>query len=263
MSAARVAQIGRWYTPAMQAASRTDIQVRVRLFASLRELAGESAAQVEVPAGSCAGDVWDACVRRWPALATRRQSTVLAVNQEFAKPDLPVHDGDEVALLPPVSGGAGTTRESERMIELTDQPLNPEALSAMVMRPSDGGLVVFSGVVRNHSEDRTVHYLVYEAYREMALAKLEQVQRETLERWPMANVAMAHRLGRMEIGETSVVVAASAPHRAEAFAAGRYAIDRLKEIVPIWKKEFFAEGEGWPAGSIPEPDARPGGPVRR
>jgi molybdopterin converting factor subunit 1 len=240
----------------MQASTRIALQIRVRLFASLRELTGESTAQVEVPAGSHAGDVWDACVRRWPALAARRQSTVLAVNQEFAKPDVPVHDGDEVALLPPVSGG-GTARGSERMIELTDLPLNTEALSNMVMRPSDGGLVIFSGVVRNHSEDRAVRYLVYEAYREMALAKLEQVQRETLERWPMANVAMAHRLGRMEIGETSVIVAASAPHRAEAFAAGRYAIDRLKEIVPIWKKEFFAEGESWPAGSIPDVAARP------
>jgi MoaE-MoaD fusion protein len=240
----------------MQAAPRTIVQIRVRLFASLRELAGEGTAQVEVPAGSRAGDVWDACVRRWPALAARRQSTVLAVNQEFAKADLPVHDGDEVALLPPVSGGAGSVRGSNRMIDLTDQPLNAEELSKLVMRPSDGGLVVFSGVVRNHSEDRAVRYLEYEAYREMALPKLEQVQRETLERWPMANVAMAHRLGRMEVGETSVIVAASAPHRAEAFAAGRYAIDRLKEIVPIWKKEFFAEGESWPAGSIPEPSAR-------
>ncbi|HEV7214285.1 MAG TPA: molybdenum cofactor biosynthesis protein MoaE [Chloroflexota bacterium] len=143
------------------------------------------------------------------------------------------------------------------MIDLTDQPLDAEALSRAVMRPSDGGLVVFSGVVRNHSEDRAVRYLVYEAYREMAVPKLEQVQRETLDRWPMANVAMAHRLGRMEIGETSVVVAASAPHRAEAFEAGRYAIDRLKEIVPIWKKEFFEEGESWPAGSIPDATARP------
>ena len=142
------------------------------------------------------------------------------------------------------------------MIELTDQPLQTEALTRAVMRPSDGGVVVFSGVVRNHSEDRAVRYLVYEAYGEMALAKLDQVRQETLQRWPMANVAMAHRLGRMEIGETSVIVAASAPHRAEAFAAGRYAIDRLKEIVPIWKKEFFAEGESWPPGSIPEPTAR-------
>jgi molybdopterin synthase catalytic subunit len=143
------------------------------------------------------------------------------------------------------------------MIELTDEPLNADALAQSVMRPSDGGLVVFSGVVRNHSEDRVVRYLVYEAYREMALPKLEQVAQEAQERWPMANVAMSHRLGRMEIGETSVIVAASAPHRAEAFEAGRYAIDRLKAIVPIWKKEFFEEGENWPTGSIPDPAARP------
>jgi molybdopterin synthase catalytic subunit len=117
--------------------------------------------------------------------------------------------------------------------------------------------VVFSGVVRNHSEGQAVRYLEYEAYREMALPKLEQVAREVADRWPMAKVAMAHRVGRMEIGETSVIVAASAPHRAEAFEAARYAIDRLKAIVPIWKKEFFAEGEHWPAGSVPEPTARP------
>lgn len=142
------------------------------------------------------------------------------------------------------------------MIELTDQPLSADALTRAVMRSSDGGLVVFSGVVRNHSEGQSVRYLEYEAYREMALPKLEQVAREAAERWPMANVAMAHRVGRMEIGETSVIVAASAPHRAEAFEAARYAIDRLKAIVPIWKKEFFEEGEHWPAGSVPEPGAR-------
>lgn len=246
----------------MQVRSLTSMHITVRLFASLRELAGEQGASFELPEGSRAADVWEACVQRWPALASRRQSTVLAINQEFARPDAAVRDGDEVALLPPVSGGSEGMVDDCRdgrgcMVELTDQPLNADALSKVVMRPSDGGLVVFSGVVRNHSEDRAVRYLVYEAYREMALSKLEQVQRETLERWPMAQVAMAHRLGRMEIGETSVIVAASAPHRAEAFAAGRYAIDRLKEIVPIWKKEFFEQGESWPAGSIAEPAARP------
>lgn len=143
------------------------------------------------------------------------------------------------------------------MIELTEQPLDGEALSRAVLRPSDGGLVVFSGVVRNHSEGRAVRYLEYEAYREMALPMLEQVAREVAERWPAAQVAMAHRLGRMAIGETSVIVAASAPHRAEAFEAGRYAIDRLKEIVPIWKKEHFEDGAHWPAGSVPDPSARP------
>jgi len=142
------------------------------------------------------------------------------------------------------------------VIALTDQPLDATALVRVVMRPSDGGLVVFSGVVRDHSEGRSVRHLEYEAYREMALPKLEQVAREVAARWPDAQVAMAHRLGRMEIGDTSVVVAASAPHRAEAFEAGRYAIDRLKEIVPIWKKEYFADGESWPEGSIPEQEAR-------
>ena len=142
------------------------------------------------------------------------------------------------------------------MIEMTHKPLDPEALSRAVLRPSDGGLVVFSGVVRDHSDGLAVRYLEYEAYREMALPKLEQVAQEVAERWPMAKVAMAHRLGRMDIGETSVIVAASAPHRAEAFEAGRYAIDRLKAIVPIWKKEHFAEGERWPEGSIPDPQAR-------
>ena len=143
------------------------------------------------------------------------------------------------------------------MIALTDRPLDAAVLARAVLRDSDGGLVVFSGVVRNHSEGRTVRYLEYEAYREMALPKLQQVAAEVAERWPMARVSMAHRLGRMEIGETSVVVAASAPHRAEAFEAGRYAIDRLKEIVPIWKKEFFADGEAWPAGTVPDVGARP------
>jgi molybdopterin synthase catalytic subunit len=138
------------------------------------------------------------------------------------------------------------------MIELTYAPLDAETIARKVMRPSDGGLVVFSGVVRNHSEGQDVLYLEYEAYQEMALPKLQQVASEVASQWPMAQVAMSHRLGKMEIGEVSVVVAASAPHRPEAFAAARYAIDRLKEIVPIWKKEFFAGGSSWPAGSVPE-----------
>lgn len=143
------------------------------------------------------------------------------------------------------------------MIELTNQPLDADRIARAVMRDSDGGLVVFSGVVRNNSEGRNVLYLEYEAYQEMALPKLQQVADEVAAQWPMAQVAMVHRLGRMEIGEASVVIAASAPHRPEAFAAARYAIDRLKEIVPIWKKEFFSDGEAWPAGAIPEPAARP------
>ncbi|MCL4543204.1 MAG: molybdopterin converting factor subunit 1 [Chloroflexi bacterium] len=224
------------------------MHIRVRLFASLRELAGTSESVLALADGSSVLDAWQACVSRWPALEKVRQSIALAVNHDFVRADTLLKDGDELALLPPVSGGAGT-------VELTTEPLSTDRLVSAVLRPSDGGLVVFSGIVRNHTDGRSVRALEYEAYPEMALATLQQVAVETEERWPMARLAIAHRLGYLEVGQVSVIVAASAPHRAEAFAACRYGIDRLKEIVPIWKKEFFENDETiWPQGVLPGTD---------
>ncbi|MCL5947106.1 MAG: molybdenum cofactor biosynthesis protein MoaE [Chloroflexi bacterium] len=227
------------------------MHVRVRLFASLRELTGCAEEELQLVDGSSVQDAWTACVTHWPALEHIKHSVAIARNRVFTQPDAILSDGDELALLPPVSGGAG-------IIELTHDPLSVDRLVASIRRPSDGGLVVFNGIVRNHSEGRSVQALDYQAYPEMALEQLSQVAREVEGQWPAVRIAMAHRLGHLAIGEVSVIVAVSAPHRPEAFAACHFGIDRLKEIVPIWKKEFFDDDEAhWPGGSVPDPRAVP------
>ncbi|MFH1568842.1 MAG: molybdenum cofactor biosynthesis protein MoaE [Gemmatimonadota bacterium] len=133
---------------------------------------------------------------------------------------------------------------------VTEEPLHVEALASEVAEATDGAVVTFAGVVRNHSGDRSTQYLVYEAYPEMAAAKLEQVGREAMGRWAIGDVAIAHRVGRLEIGEVSVAIAVASPHRAEAFEACRFAIDRIKEIVPIWKKEYTLNGDFWVEGPV-------------
>jgi molybdopterin synthase catalytic subunit len=145
------------------------------------------------------------------------------------------------------------------VIELSFEPLDPRAVEAAVAHPAAGGLCTFQGVVRDHNEGRTVAHLEYEAYPEMAVPAMEQIAAEALRRWPGARVAMVHRLGRLEIGEVSVVVAVSTAHRAEAFEACRFCIDALKSTVPIWKKEVWAEGSAWIEGTAPAPLGAPHG----
>ncbi len=147
-------------------------------------------------------------------------------------------DGDEVAFLPPVAGGAG------RCV-LSEAPLDPAAVVARVSGPNAGGLVTFSGAVRDHARGQRIRHLEYEAYPGMAEREMEKVCDEAEKRWPGVRVAIAHRVGRLEIGDLAVVVAVAAPHRAEAFEAARFAIDTLKETVPIWKKEFAESGDYW------------------
>jgi molybdopterin synthase catalytic subunit len=146
------------------------------------------------------------------------------------------------------------------MIELLYSPLSSDACLQAVRRDGSGGIALFIGCVRDHSEGHDVHWLEYEAYEPMALEKLEQVVQEASERWPVSAMAIQHRLGRLEIGEDAVVIAVACPHRAEAFDACRYAIDRIKEIVPIWKKEFSESGAVWvggPTGEVSEPSPAP------
>src|SRR6266851_2084524 len=221
------------------------IAVRTRLFARLREQAGTDAESVEVQAGSTVADVYDALRKLHPALETNRESVRAAVNQEFAGWDAVVTNGDEVAFIPPVSGGAHAVGV---LFELTTAPLDARRLEAAVAHPGAGAICTFTGIVRDSSRGRSVTHLEYEAYAEMATG-------EIAERWPQARVAMAHRTGRLEIGEASVVVAASCPHRAEAIDACRWGIDRLKESVPIWKKEHAPDGTFWIEGD----DSKPAG----
>jgi len=230
------------------------IAVRTRLFARLREQAGTDAASVEVRPGSTVEHVYDALRKSHPGLEANRESVRVAVNQEFADWDAIVSDGDEVAFIPPVSGGAHAVGV---LFELTTDPLDPRRLEAAVAHKGAGAICTFTGIVRDTSRGRSVTHLEYEAYGEMATAEMRKIAAEIAERWPEARVAMAHRTGQLEIGEASVVVSVSCPHRAEAIDACRWGIDRLKESVPIWKKEHATDGTYWIEGDDSKPAASP------
>ena len=207
------------------------MRVTVRLFAGLRERAGTGMRELELPEGSRAGDVCPAL-----ELDERPGGLALAVNRRYVEDDEPLSDGDEVALIPPVSGGA---------VRLVDGPLDIAAVLAEVQDDRAGGVASFVGTVRRESRGRRVLHLEYEAYEGMA----EQVMADLAERLTtehgLCAVAIAHRVGRVEVGEASVAIAVSAPHRQAALAASREAIDTLKETVPLWKKEVYEGGEEW------------------
>jgi molybdopterin converting factor subunit 1 len=221
------------------------IAVRARLFARLREQAGTDTASVELRSGSTVSDVYGALRKLHPGLPADRDALRAALNHEFADWDAAVADGDEVAFIPPVSGGA---HGSGVLFELTSRPLDARRMETAVAHKGAGAICTFTGVVRDSSRGRSVTHLEYEAYAEMATAQMRKIAEEIGEKWPEARVAMAHRTGRLEIGEPSVVVSVSSPHRAEAIAACKWGIDRLKESVPIWKKEHAADGTYWIEG---------------
>jgi molybdopterin synthase catalytic subunit len=218
------------------------VQVRVRLFARYREAAGRERLDVDVPEGGTVEAAWAAVVDRHPELAAYRPFTLFAVGQDYVPGEHPLRAGDELCLFPPVSGGS----EAGDRYEVVDHPLSADAITAAVDHPGAGGVVVFSGVVRDETDGRPVKYLEYEAHPPMAVRKMQEIGSAARTRWPgVKRVAMQHRIGRLEIGEASVLIAVSAAHRAEAFAACRYAIDTLKRTVPVWKKEHFEDGEVW------------------
>ena len=226
------------------------IAVRVRLFARLRELAGFESESVEVMPDSTLADVYEAVRRSHPAFQVDRESVRPALNQEFADWDEVVSAGDEVAFIAPVSGGA---HQVGVLFEVTTQPLDARRVEQAVSHPGAGALCTFTGIVRDNSRGRSVTHLEYEAFVEMATDQMRRIADEIADKWPEARVAMAHRTGRLEIGEPSVVVSASAPHRAEAIAACKWGIDRLKETVPVWKKEHAADGTFWIEGDEAKP----------
>jgi molybdopterin synthase catalytic subunit/molybdopterin converting factor small subunit len=218
------------------------VRVGVRFFARYREVAGRERIDVDLPEGGTVAAAWDAVVARHPALAPYRPFTLFAVGHDYVEPEQPLAPGDELCLFPPVSGGAPDA-DSVRVVET---PLSPDAIAAAVDDPGAGGIVVFSGVVRNETGGRPVKFLEYEAHAPMAEAKMREIAVAARTRWPgVRRVALWHRIGRLEIGEASVLIAVSAAHRGEAFEACRYAIDTLKQTVPVWKKEHFEDGEVW------------------
>jgi molybdopterin synthase catalytic subunit len=230
------------------------MRVRVLFFGILKDITGKSTDEFE-PGGAApsVGGVFDHYAGEYPRLREMASSIVLARNREFAAAAAPVEDGDEIAFLPPVSGGAGPwTHEIEdpegHFFALTRGRIDSAAIAARLLRGEDGAVVNFEGVVRNNTKGRRTLYLDYECYEAMAIETMAAIGREIASAHAIGRIAMVHRLGRIEIGEASVAVIAAAPHRRPAFDAALEGINRLKRTVPIWKKEYFEDGEVWVEG---------------
>jgi molybdopterin synthase catalytic subunit len=214
------------------------MRVHVKLFGAVRERSGAKELSLDLPPGARIADLRARLAAEIDIVARFGERLRISRNLELAGEDEPLADGDEIALLPPVSGGSGTCT-------LSEHPLDPAEVSARVEGPDAGGVVVFVGAVREHARGHQIRFLEYEAYPAMAEREMERIAAEACTRWPGSRVAIAHRVGHLEVGELAVVVAGAAPHRAEAFEACRFAIDTLKERVPIWKKEVATDGAYW------------------
>ena len=233
------------------------MRVRVLFFGRLRDIVGRSEDDAEVSEGSRVEDLFARYGQRFPELAKFRSSVVASVNQQHAQWRARLGEGDEIAFLPPVSGGmsGGNTgvAPAENLCALIWTPIQTPEIVAQLKAPPDGAVVVFEGIVRNHSGHRATLYLEYEAYEPMALARMREIGAQMREKFSIRRFAMVHRLGRLEIGETSVLIAVCSAHRAAAFDACRFGIDTLKRGVPIWKKEFFRDSADWAEGEILSP----------
>lgn len=232
------------------------MQVRVLLFGVLKDKFPQSAGSLQLPAGATVA----ALLEHFRALHPQHEdiwpSLAVAVNQQYAPKTQPLADGDEVALLPPVSGGSYSSH-----VALVHEPIQAEALISRLKQGEDGAVVVFDGIVRNQTRGRRTLFLVYEAYEEMALKQMRALAQESGQRFTIRDVLLVHRLGKLDVGETSVLIAVASAHRAAAFDACRWLIDTLKKTVPIWKKEHFEDGAVWADGE-PFPREVKGAPAQ-
>jgi MoaE-MoaD fusion protein len=231
------------------------MQVRVLFFGVLKDLLSSSGEAVTLPEGATVAQLMEQLRNGgahpvWAALA-------VAVNREYAAASAVLQEGDEVALLPPVSGGADVAAMAP-IVALTRERIDRDALVAALQQPGDGAVVVFDGIVRDNTRGRKTLYLDYEAYEEMALEQMQKLAREAGERFAIDRVGVVHRLGRLEIGESSIVIVVTSAHRAAAFDACRWLIDTLKRTVPVWKKEHFTDGAVWKDGEPFPAELQPG-----
>jgi MoaE-MoaD fusion protein len=233
------------------------MKVRVLYFGQLRELAQKREEPVDVPEGTTVQQLFDRLTRTFPALNNFDDVIAIGVNQTFAAREQVLNDNDEVAMLPPVSGGAPL---DEPFVRIQRDRIVPHEIVPKHERPEDGAIVIFDGIVRDHSRNRETQYLEYESYEEMALKQMRDLAAEAKQKFAIRNVALVHRLGRLEIGESSVLIVVYAAHRAAAFDGCRWIIDTLKKTVPIWKKEYFVDGAVWADGEpFPEDALAPRG----
>ncbi|MEO8595941.1 MAG: molybdenum cofactor biosynthesis protein MoaE [Candidatus Solibacter sp.] len=228
------------------------MRARVLFFGMLRDIVGMSREEAEFPDGADLHTVFAAYAARFPRLGEVARSIVMARNQEFADPATKLTDGDEVAFLPPVSGGLERDpleiHEAGHYFALTRHAIDVRRVTAQLITGAEGAVITFEGTVRNHTKGRATRYLDYECYESMALKMMAQIGREIAAAHAVERVAMMHRLGRLLIGETSVAVIVTSAHRRAAFDAALEGINRLKKVVPIWKKEYFVDGEVWVEG---------------
>ena len=220
------------------------MKVKVLFFGIAHDVTGFNQELVELREGERLADLLGRYERRFPPLGEMAGSLVGVVNQEITSPEEPLKDGDEVAFLPPVSGG-----QDPNFYYLTREAIPTRGLTAKLKAPGDGAVVVFEGIVRNNSRGRRTLYLEYEAYEAMAVSAMQAIGLALREKYSIDAVGMVHRLGRLEIGETSVAIIVTSAHRQAAFEACHEAINRLKRTVPIWKKEYFEDGGVWAEGS--------------
>jgi len=235
------------------------MRVHVLFFGAARDAVGHDRLEIELETPSHAADAFEKVLALHPDLRRFGRSLLLAVNQEYAPAEREIHEGDELAVFPPVSGGSGAEREvaptsvgesisARDFFELTSDPIDVGAIARRVVLPECGATVTLDGYAREWTRGRRTLHLVYEAYAPMALGEMQRLGREAHQGFDIAHIGIVHRTGRLEIGETSVVIAVSAPHRRAAFEACEWAIRELKRTVPIWKKEIFEDGELWVEG---------------
>jgi MoaE-MoaD fusion protein len=236
------------------------MRVQVLFFGMLKDIVGRSTDALELREGATVADLLTHYEARIPKLQAFLPAIALSVNQHYASPDEPLHANDEIALLPPVSGGASRTAHAA----IVHERIDTQAVLGAMKRPEDGAAVVFEGVMRNQTRGRQTLYLDYEAYEDMALKQMEELAGQALGQFEVRDVVLVHRLGRLEIGETSVLIVVASAHRSAAFDACRWLIDTLKRTVPIWKKEHFVDGAVWADGEpfpaeIPRAQGSPSG----
>jgi MoaE-MoaD fusion protein len=230
------------------------VRIKVLFFGQLKDIVGRSEESLDIAEGSRLQTVFDHYSRQFPQMETLGASIVMARNQQFSDSSTSLCPGDEIAFLPPVSGGAGpyihqiSDDAGGHFFALTRNPIDTRLIKHRLLRPEDGAIVDFEGVVRNNTKGRMTEYLDYECYEGMAVKLMAQIGLEIAASHHIGRIAMVHRLGRMEIGEASVVIVVTAPHRRPAFEAALEGINRLKKLVPIWKKEHFLDGAVWVEG---------------
>ncbi|MDX6614536.1 MAG: MoaE-MoaD fusion protein [Blastocatellia bacterium] len=242
-------------TTSLQSSDKS-VRVQVLFFGAARDTAGREQIEMELDGASRAADAFERVLVLYPGLRRFGRSLLFAINQEYANADREIKDGDELAVFPPVSGGgesvvqtaAYDSTASHDFFELTTDPIDVGATARRVVLPQCGATVTLDGYAREWTRGRRSLYLIYEAYAPMAVSEMQRLGREAHQRFEIAYLGIVHRTGRLEIGETSVVIAAGAPHRRPAFEACEWAIRELKRTVPIWKKEIFEDGEVWVEG---------------